>query len=70
LSGGTFSEWTMSSSEESDHDDSYHAFRESEQLLENEFPLHDCCEFEDIEALRVSRKRQRCDVCATSNSFR
>ena len=41
----------MSSS--SDDDDDY-AYGDSNAIESKRFPVHDCCEFEDAEALRVS----------------
>ena len=40
------------STDDSDDDD-YDAFVESHHIQERRFPVHDCCEFEDIDALRV-----------------
>jgi hypothetical protein len=41
----------MSSS--SDEDDEY-AYGESNALESKKYPVHDCCEFEEVEALLVS----------------
>ena len=51
----------MSSSSDEDED---YAYGDSNAVESKRFPVHDCCEFEDAEALRVSATkifRQRKD---------
>ena len=43
----------MSSGDSSDDED-YDAFADSHQPLEKPYPIHDCCEYEEVDALRVS----------------
>jgi hypothetical protein len=43
----------MSASESSDDGEDY-AYGDQQAVESQRFPIHDCCEFEDAEALRVS----------------
>lgn len=43
----------MSASESSDEGGDY-AYGEQQVVESQRYPIHDCCEFEDAEALRVS----------------
>ena len=45
---------TMSNDENSEDDYDFSA----EHDLEKRYPLHDCCEFEDVEALRVRKSAE------------
>lgn len=41
-------------SDGSSDDEDYDAFHDTQHVEEKRYPLHDCCEFEDLKALRVS----------------
>jgi hypothetical protein len=41
------------SDESSSHEEEYDPYADPNRLSEKRYPLHDCCEFEDVEALRV-----------------
>ncbi len=45
---------TMSDASGSSEDDADYAFGDSHMAESKRFPIHDCCEFEDAETLRVS----------------
>ena len=43
-------------SEDSSDEEDYDAFNDAHHTMEKRYPLHDCCDLEDVEALRVSRE--------------
>jgi len=44
----------MSDGSESEDED-YEAYVEAAHVHERRYPLHDCCEFEDVDALKVRK---------------
>lgn len=47
---------TATMSDGSSDEEDYDAFEDADDAIERRYPLHDCVEFEDIEALRVSER--------------
>jgi hypothetical protein len=62
---------TMSDEESSDEDYDYHATTNEihGEDCEARYPVHDCCEFDDVDALKVKTSNE-IDCCCTPASVR